>query len=328
MATLEDSILKKNIPGRYTSWTDENNDKRRNNDNDDDGNHNNHDTRPGNNNDVSDSEDDEYYFQGLPTTTTTNAASSSSQQQQQQRSSGNTGVKGVLADHREHQQREMLRKEEERLETLRILHRATHPAVRKEECCASGGKSDDKIKNTNNDSDDDDDSDSDLDDSDDDEFLKQFRNQRLAQLQLQSITTTTPTIGITTTTTTNNTPPTYGSLATLTPDEYVDLIDTLHPQTHLIVHLYESTITACRMLHSTLEKVAQCMPHAKFIEVRALDANPKLDTICLPAVLIYRGGELVHNLVRFTEELPKNGSGGGYGVEDVREVLERLGVVE
>ena len=43
--------------------------------------------------------------------------------------------------------------------------------------------------------------------------------------------------------------------------------------------------------------------------------------ICLPAILIYRGGELIHNLVRFTDDLPKR-----FGVDDVREVLVKLGI--
>lgn len=63
------------------------------------------------------------------------------------------------------------------------------------------------------------------------------------------------------------------------------------------------------------------MNSVKLIEVNALEANPNLDTIILPAILIYKGGELVHNLVRFTDELPR-----GFGVEEVREVLGLLGV--
>ena len=51
------------------------------------------------------------------------------------------------------------------------------------------------------------------------------------------------------------------------------------------------------------------------------EANSNLDMICLPAILIYRGGELIHNLVRFTDDLPKR-----FSVDDVREVLGKLGI--
>ncbi|KAL7534975.1 hypothetical protein ACHAXR_006185 [Thalassiosira sp. AJA248-18] len=275
MGDLEDAFLKKNVPGRYSSWTDNNDDKRIEDDNDNVSN--------------DDSEDDDYYFQGLPSKPPPLSPAS----YQQQRPSGNTGVKGVLADYREAQQHEQLRKEEERLDRMKVLHRATHPAVS------------DRIASSNDDNkskmiDNNDDDDSDLDDGSDDEFLKQFRNQP--------------------------TPPTFGSMTSASPEEYVQLVDTIDPHSYLIVHLYESSIQQCRMLHSSLERVAQCMDYAKFVQVNALEANPNLDTICLPALLIYQGGVLVHNLVRFTDGLP---SGRGFGVEEVREVLERtLGVVD
>ena len=60
----------------------------------------------------------------------------------------------------------------------------------------------------------------------------------------------------------------------------------------------------------------------KFIEVDALEANPNLDAICLPAILIYRHGELVHNLVRFDDDLPRD-----FGAGDVRAIFEGLGVL-
>lgn len=291
MVDLEDAFLKKNVPGRYSSWAEENDDKRSSNDNDD-----------------NDSEDDDYYFQGLPSTTESKTMPPPANTTQPAlRPSGNTGVKGVLADYREAQQDEQLRKEEERLENMKALHRATHPAVRP--TTISNNKHDNKHDNKNDDSSD---NDSDFNDSDD-EFLKQFRNQRLAQLQNT----------MTTTTTTSSKLLTFGSMTIASPDEYVQLVDKLNPQSYLIVHLYEPSIVQCRMLQSTLEKVATMMNHAKFIQVSALEANPNLDTIILPAILVYRRGELVHNLVRFTEELPPV-SRGGFGVEEVREVLEGL----
>jgi hypothetical protein len=55
------------------------------------------------------------------------------------------------------------------------------------------------------------------------------------------------------------------------------------------------------MLHSALEKVAQIMDGVKFIELEAYEAKPGIDPICLPVILVYRGGELVRNEVRFTD---------------------------
>ena len=142
---------------------------------------------------------------------------------------------------------------------------------RRDRLCDSSAKRMTTTKNgsvRNGDSDDPDDS--------DDEFLKRFRNQRLAELQKSAAASTAW--------------PTFGSLATVSPEEYVRLVDELDPRVHLVVHLYEPTIQKCQMLRSTLEKVAQCLQCAKFVEVRALEASPDLDTICLPVVLVYKGG--------------------------------------
>ena len=304
MGDLED-VLKKNVPGRYSSWVEENDDDKQRNDHD-----------KNNSDDVSDSEDDEYYFEGLPTDNSRTSSSSNMQQQEEQsqqqlRPSGNTGVKGVLADYREAKQREQLIKEKERLDKLEALYQATHPAMRRAEDCNIISTN----NSNNNDTNDCDDNDS---YDEDDDFLKQFRNQRLSELkqqqqqQQQRSTTSLPPKAL------------FGSLTTVTPEEYVKLVDNMNninTDYYLIVHLYESSIQQCQILHSTLDKLASSswMEHVQFIEVNALEANSNLDTICLPAILIYKRGELIHNVVRFTDDLSE-----GYDVEDVKKVLEKL----
>ena len=299
MGDLEDAFLKKNVPGRYSSWTEENDDDKQRNDDDDDEN---------NDNDVSDSEDDEYYFEGLPTNNSPTSSSNMQQEEQQPqlRPSGNTGVKGVLADYREAKQQEQSMKEKERLDELEALYQATHPAMRRAEDCIISTNNNNDTNDRDNDSYD-----------EDDDFLKRFRNQRLSELkqqqQQQRSTTSFPPKAL------------FGSLTSVTPEEYVKLVDNMNniniDDYYLIVHLYESSIQQCQILHSTLDKLASSWMehHVQFIEVDALDANSNLDTICLPAILIYKRGELIHNMVRFTDDLPR-----GYDVEDVRKVLEKL----
>lgn len=288
MVDLEEAILKQNVPGKYTSWTGEDSDRRQeaalDSCSDDD------------------SEDDEFYFKDLPPMMT-----SSSQQQQQQaattmplRPSGNTGVKGVIADYKEAKREEQLQKAEERLENMKRLQRATQPAIRPRE--ESNGS---EMKLGNNDSESDDGNEY---DDIDDEFVKQFRMQRLAQLQNKSNSTQCPKV--------------FGTLSSKTPEEYVELIDDIDPHVFVIVHLYEPSISESRMLHAALDKVAQIMEYANFIEVHALAANPNLDLISLPAILIYKGGTLVHNMIKFTDGLPK-----AFTVNDVKESLESVGVV-
>ena len=231
MGDLEDAFLKKNVPGRYSSWTEENDDDKQRNDDDDDEN---------NDNDVSDSEDDEYYFEGLPTNNSRTSSSNMQQEehQPQLRPSGNTGVKGVLADYREAKQREQLMKEKERLDELDALYQATHPAMRRAEDCIISTNNNNDTNDRDNDSYD-----------EDDDFLKRFRNQRLSELkQQQRSTTSLPPKAL------------FGSLTTVTPEEYVKLVDNMNniniDNYYLIVHLYESSIQQCQILHSTLDKLA------------------------------------------------------------------------
>lgn len=286
MADLEDAFLKQNVPGRYSSWTDAKDGDRQCDVDDNDG---------GGDGDES-SDDDEHYFRDLPATQKTGPPPPPPSTLM--RSKGNTGVKGVLADYREAQQLERLRREEDRLDSMRALQRATRPAVAAPSApVPAGGKGDGGAR---------DDSDS-CDDDEDDEFLKKFRSQRLAELrETRGVSTEPP-------------PPTFGSLERLSPEEYVDLVDAIDPRVFLVVHLRDDSVPHCRMLHSVLERVAQCTDSVRFVEVEAVEANPNLDTICLPAVLVYREGELVHNIVRFTDDLPRD-----FGVEDVRTALEGL----
>ena len=239
MADLEDKFLKKNIPGRYSSWVEENDDKKH-----------------CNAEDISDSEtDDEFYFQGLPNSSSAKNPPPPAQQPQI-RQSGNTGVKGVLADYKEAQQLKRLAKEEENLEKLEALYNATHPTIRKSEHTTT--VKDKQICSG--------DSSSDLDDSDDDdEFLKRFRNQRIAELQEQQQQQRSKS--------TSKQLQTFGTLSLVTPQEYVQIVDDMDNTTsthYLIVHLYHSTIHTCQMLQSSLEKLSQSMIHTQFIQVNAL----------------------------------------------------------
>ena len=276
MVDLEDAFLKKNVPGRYSSWKEDADDKQLHHPDEDS---------------VSDSEDDEYYFQGLPTPSTTTPPQQSAMMPL--RSRGNTGVKGVIADYNEAKNEEQLRKAEERLENMQRLQRATQPSIRPRDAPINEMSIN---KYGSNDDDEDD---------DDDDFLRQFRMQRIEQLQQES-----------------NALPTFGTLSSLSPEDYVDQVDNMDPRVYVVVHLFEASIATSRMLHSALDKVAQTMEYAKFIEVNALSANPNLDLICLPAILVYRGGKLVNNMIKFTDGLPK-----AFTVDDVKDALEAAGVV-
>ena len=240
--------------------------------------------------DESDSEDDEFYFAdapALPVSTTTAAPSAAALKAGK---GGNTGVKGVISDYLDTRCEEKLQAATDRLEQLEILNAMVNPAKREPVAVES------KVSHRDEEN-----------DSEDDEFLQQYRSDRLKQL--------------------NNSRQTYGTFTTVSPDEYVEIVDTIDPQTFVVVHLYRSSVKESAMLHSALEKLSQILEHIKFIEVDAYEAKPDLDMICLPVILVYKGGELVCNAVRFTDGLvDEKGGGACLDVEDVKEKLEELGV--
>ena len=62
---------------------------------------------------------------------------------------------------------------------------------------------------------------------------------------------------------------------------------------------------------------------ARFLRLKAFSVNPDFDVIALPTVMIHKGGQLVHNLTKNLDHLPKR-----FGVNDVTELLESCGVVD
>ena len=62
---------------------------------------------------------------------------------------------------------------------------------------------------------------------------------------------------------------------------------------------------------------------ARFLRLKAFSVNPDFDVIALPTVMIHKGGQLVHNLTKILDHLPKR-----FGVNDVTELLESCGVVD
>ena len=239
--------------------------------------------------DESDSEDDEFYFADAPSLPVSTSTAASSAAALKASKGGNTGVKGVISDYLDTKREEKLQAATDKLEQLEILNSIVNPSKR--EAVVRENK---LLRDEEN-------------DSEDDEFLQQYRSERLKQL--------------------NNSRPTYGTFTTVSPDEYVELVDTIDRQTFLVVHLYQSSLKESTMLHSALEKLSQIMEHIKFIEVDAYEAKPDLDLICLPVILVYKCGELVCNAVRFTDGLvDEKGGGACLDAQDVREKLAELGI--
>jgi hypothetical protein len=140
--------------------------------------------------------------------------------------------------------------------------------------------------------------------AEDEEFLKSYRDTRLSQLKYS----------------TNH--PTFGEIRECDPFEFTDEVDNADPRAFVVVHMYEPYIDDCKKINRLLESLARKMSWCKFLRLHCFKANPNFDVIALPVIMVYKGGELVENWVKVTDDLPPD-----FGLDDIQWLLENAGVV-
>ncbi|XP_061186512.1 phosducin-like protein [Saccostrea echinata] len=187
--------------------------------------------------------------------------------------STNTGPKGVINDWREYKRLENERREEKEREKqalakkLQLTCRSHLDDEREKE-------NDEKFLEEL--------------ESFEDEFLKEYRQKRIEEMRLalQNI-------------------PKFGKLIEISSSNFVNEIDKEQPQVIIIIHLYEDDVEACEAMNGCLNCLAQEYPTVKFCKIRASDATLSLNfsKSGVPALLIYKGGELIGNFVRLSDEL-------------------------
>mmetsp|Transcript_17301 Transcript_17301/g.34717 ORF Transcript_17301/g.34717 Transcript_17301/m.34717 type:complete len:325 (+) Transcript_17301:441-1415(+) len=138
----------------------------------------------------------------------------------------------------------------------------------------------------------------------DEEFMRSYRDARLSQLRYST------------------TYPTFGEISEVDPFEFSDAVDEADPRVNVVVHMYEPYVPACKSINNMLENLARRMKWCKFLRLHCFKANPNFDPIALPVLMVYKGGELAHNYVKVTDELPKD-----FTVDDLQWLLENSGCV-
>lgn len=141
-------------------------------------------------------------------------------------------------------------------------------------------------------------------DSDDEEVLKAYREKRLVELKKMRNHSTRQEHRV------------FGTLQEIEVDDYVASIDTEWRTVPVIVHLYDDSLENCRRLDEILQGLARKYSLAKFIRVSGLDLE--FDLVGSPAILGYKSGMLIANLVRLDDEV-----GAKYTAESVEDVLVR-----
>lgn len=206
--------------------------------------------------------------------------------------SSNTGPKGVIKDWQRYKQLEIEKREVDERERLELMNKLTltvQTAL-------------DEEKEKAND-------DPDLQDLLNDEFLLEYQKKRMKEMLEQSKSNVT-----------------FGKVVYLrNGQEYLDAIDNENKNVKIIIHLYEDNIESCRTMNSCLVDLAKWYKTVKFCSIIASRAGLSRDFKIngLPALLIYKTGQLVGNFVRLTDDI-----GVDFCAEDVQNFLVEHGMLE
>ncbi|CAH8562803.1 unnamed protein product [Schistosoma curassoni] len=184
-----------------------------------------------------------------------------------------TGPKGVVADYKRFKRLESERnaEKERKLVEYTKQHSFSCRPYSKDE------KEDEHTHSTLNASDD-----------SDDDFLTQYRQNRINELRKA-----------------NESLPTFNKIYDLVADTFIEEIDNTNKNTTVIVFIYENGNKSCAKVNTCLEKIYHGYPHVKFCRIRASEAHLsyRFSHRGVPAIVVYKNGELIGNLLSITKDL-------------------------
>lgn len=191
-------------------------------------------------------------------------------------SSTNTGPKGVIKDWQRFKQLETEKSIEKENEKLALMKKLciTAKTVAEDAQQANQDELDDELAELLN----------------DDGVLLQFQQQRMREMLAQC----------------GKQQKIFGTVISLANgDEFLNAIDNEDKSIPIILHIYENKLLACKTMNRCLDELAQTYKSVKFCKIASsaagMSANFKMGGI--PALLVYKGGNLIGNFVRLSDEL-------------------------
>nr|XP_003230293.1 PREDICTED: phosducin-like protein [Anolis carolinensis] len=226
----------------------------------------------------------------------------------------NTGPKGVIHDWRRFKQLETERREDQAREMKRLVQRLSlscRSHLDEEEDRRRQAELREKLgskltlqKRGLEEAEDDD-------DDDDEAFLQQYRQQRMEEMRRQLYGA--------------GAPQQFRRVFELTSGEaFLEAVDGGPRGALVLVHLYEEGVPGAEALDGCLACLAGQYPGVKFCRDAApwWGPAPRFAAAALPALLVYKGGELVGNFVRITDQL-----GLDFFADDLESFLQECGLL-
>lgn len=219
----------------------------------------------------------------------------------------NTGPKGVINDWRKYKQLEVEQKQEQKKEMERLIKKLSMTCRSDLDLEKDREKQkdiQDKIKgkmtmqeyNMLQE------------EQDDEDFLQRYRMQRIEEMRRQLCRGKR-----------------FAQVYELNNGEdFLEALDKEDKSTLVMIHIYEADVPGCEAMTGCLMCLAQEYPLVKFCSVRssAISTSTMFRDSALPALLVYKGGDLIGNFVRLTDQL-----GEDFFAVDLEALLQEYGLL-
>ncbi|XP_041133307.1 phosducin-like [Polyodon spathula] len=119
--------------------------------------------------------------------------------------------------------------------------------------------------------------------------------------------------------------PKFGCLYELeSGEQFLDVIEKEHRLTMVVVHIYDDKVKGCDALNNCLTCLSMEYPTVKFCKIKASDtgAGNRFSDSVLPALLVYKAGDLVGNFLSISEQLNEE-----FFAVDVESFLNEYGLL-
>lgn len=206
--------------------------------------------------------------------------------------SSNTGPKGVLKDWQRFKQLETEKRKEQEAEQVSLMKKLSLT------CRSTLDDEKDKKDQVNDE----------LADLLSDGFLEQYRKQRMQEMLSKSSNL-----------------PKFGILYDLkNGDQFLEAIDSENKSVTVIVHIYEDKVQGCKTMNACLTELSQEYIQVKFCKLMSTAAgmSSHFKAGGVPALLVYKAGQIIGNFVKVTNEL-----GDEFYVGDVENFLIEHGMI-
>uniref|UniRef100_A0A182JTZ3 Phosducin domain-containing protein n=1 Tax=Anopheles christyi TaxID=43041 RepID=A0A182JTZ3_9DIPT len=206
---------------------------------------------------------------------------------------GNTGPKGVIQDWQRFKQLEAERRENDEAEKLRLLKKLSITARTKEE---------DKAAESMNELD------AEFRELMDEDFLLEYQRKRMAEMLA-----------------TMDKKGCFGELIHLKDGgEFLQAVDKEDKNATVVIHIYREKYGPCIKMNDALIKLAKEYMNVKFCKFISSDAGLSnlFKTSGVPALLIYKGGQMIGNFVKMVDDLSDE-----FDFSDVESFLVENGII-